>query len=459
MLVWLNKLAHLFDVDSKSTYKTILMNDILHKVINFINLHSGEEDRFKVLDNVKSNISFRGSNFWILACAIVVASVGLNVNSTAVVIGAMLISPLMGPIVGAGFGLGIYDFNLLKKALKNLLIATIVGLVVSTVYFYLSPFKETQSELLSRTSPNIYDIFIAFFGGLVGVIAITRVEKGNPIPGVAIATALMPPLCTAGYGLAIGNFSFFFGAIYLYIINCVFICIATFLIVKYLKDPPVKQIDESREKKVRYAMTSLILVMIIPSVYFAYVLIQDKKFNQKIEFFITDEFTNKGYTILYKKIKTNVSPKKIELVFLAKKTTNEELKILNQRLKAYGIQNTELKIRQDTTDIKKYISSQINNEKSILNKKDLTIIELEKRLKKNSYNNAIILAEAKIIFPEIENLSISNHIYDEKTENPVVVPVMIYKSKKELSKSSKQKLVLWLQQRLSKEKIEIYRQL
>ena len=435
------------------------MNDILHKVINFINLHSGEEDRFKVLDNVKSNISFRGSNFWILACAIVVASVGLNVNSTAVVIGAMLISPLMGPIVGAGFGLGIYDFNLLKKALKNLLIATIVGLVVSTVYFYLSPFKETQSELLSRTSPNIYDIFIAFFGGLVGVIAITRVEKGNPIPGVAIATALMPPLCTAGYGLAIGNFSFFFGAIYLYIINCVFICIATFLIVKYLKYPPVKQIDENREKKVRYAMTSLILVMIIPSVYFAYVLIQDKKFNQKIEFFITDEFTNKGYTILYKKIKTNVSPKKIELVFLAKKTTNEELKILNQRLKAYGIQNTELKIRQDTTDIKKYISSQINNEKSILNKKDLTIIELEKRLKKNSYNNAIILAEAKIIFPEIENLSISNHIYDEKTENPVVVPVMIYKSKKELSKSSKQKLVLWLQQRLSKEKIEIYRQL
>lgn len=459
MLVWLNKLAHLFDVDSKSTYKTILMNDILHKVINFINLHSGEEDRLKVLDNVKSNISFRGSNFWILACAIVVASVGLNVNSTAVVIGAMLISPLMGPIVGAGFGLGIYDFNLLKKALKNLLIATIVGLVVSTVYFYLSPFKETQSELLSRTAPNIYDIFIAFFGGLVGVIAITRVEKGNPIPGVAIATALMPPLCTAGYGLAIGNFSFFFGAIYLYIINCVFICIATFLIVKYLKYPPVKQIDESREKKVRYVMTSLILVMIIPSVYFAYVLIQDKKFNQKIEFFITDEFTNKGYTILYKKIKTNVSPKKIELVFLAKKTTNEELKILNQRLKAYGIQNTELKIRQDTTDIKKYISSQINNEKSILNKKDLTIIELEKRLKKNSYNNAIILAEAKIIFPEIENLSISNHIYDEKTENPVVVPVMIYKSKKELSKSSKQKLVLWLQQRLSKEKIEIYRQL
>ena len=434
------------------------MRDTANKIIGFINLHSGEEDRHKVLENVKANISFRGSNLWILACAIVVASIGLNVNSTAVIIGAMLISPLMGPIVGAGFGLGIYDFNLLKRALKNLLIATIVGLTVSTFYFYLSPFKETQSELLSRTSPNIYDIFIAFFGGLVGVIAITRVEKGNPIPGVAIATALMPPLCTAGYGLAIGNFSYFFGAIYLYAINCVFICIATFLIVKYLKYHPVKQVDEKHAKKVKYAMTFLILVMIIPSIYFAYILIEEKKYNQKIERFITNEFTNKGYTILYKKIITNVVPKKIELVFLTKKTTNSELKILNQKLNKYGIANTQLKIRQDTTDIKKYISSQINFEKSVLNEKDLLIANLSKQLKKNAYNNKALLAEAKIIFPEIENLSISNHIFDENTDNAKIVPVMVYKSRNELSRGSKEKLILWLQQRLSKEKIEIYRQ-
>ncbi len=145
--------------------------------LDFINLAKGEENKNKVLENVKSNISFRGSNLWILVCAIVIASVGLNVNSTAVVIGAMLISPLMGPIVGAGFGLGTFDFVLLKKSLKNLLIATVASLIVSTLYFFLSPFKETQSELLSRTSPNIYDILIAFFGGLVGVIATTRVEK------------------------------------------------------------------------------------------------------------------------------------------------------------------------------------------------------------------------------------------------------------------------------------------
>lgn len=199
-----------------------------NKIFDFINLHNGEEEKNKVLENVTANISFRGSNLWILACAIIIASIGLNVNSTAVIIGAMLISPLMGPIVGAGSAFGTYDFALLRKSMKNLLISTVVSLFVSAFYFYLSPFKDVQSELSARTSPNIYDVLIAFFGGLVGVIAITRVEKGNPILGVAIATALMPPLCTAGYGLATFNLSYFAGAFYLYTINCFFICIATF---------------------------------------------------------------------------------------------------------------------------------------------------------------------------------------------------------------------------------------
>ncbi len=199
---------------------------------NILNLKEGENDKEKTLESIKGNISFKGANLWTLACAIIIASVGLNVNSTAVIIGAMLISPLMGPIVGAGFALGVFDFTLLKKSLRNLLTATLVSLTVSTLYFLISPFKDVQSELLSRTSPNIYDIFIAFFGGLVGVIAVTRTEKGNPIPGVAIATALMPPLCTAGYGLATGQWSYFLGAFYLYCINCVFIGIATFIISK-----------------------------------------------------------------------------------------------------------------------------------------------------------------------------------------------------------------------------------
>ena len=431
---------------------------MLHKILKFTDLHFGEEDKQKVLENVKSNISFRGSNLWILACAIVVASIGLNVNSTAVIIGAMLISPLMGPIIGAGFGLGMYDSELVKKALKNLLIATIVSLVVSTTYFYLSPFKETQSELLARTSPNIYDLLIAFFGGLVGVIAITRVEKGNPIPGVAIATALMPPLCTAGYGLAIGNLKFFLGALFLYTINCVFICISTFLIVKYLKYPAVKQVNAKRQKQIKYGISALTLALMLPSIFFAYTLFDEKKTSQKINLFIENEFTNKGYTILYKNINLKTSPKKIELAFLRQKFNTNEIKSLNKSLNNYQIENTELHIKQDTIDIKKYIIDQIQSGKTNLDAKDITINQLKNEIASNKYNNNELLNEIKIIFPEVENISISNHSFNKNSDSSYVRPVLIYESKTHLSEASKQKLKLWLQKRLSKERIEIYKQ-
>jgi uncharacterized hydrophobic protein (TIGR00271 family) len=430
---------------------------MIQKIASFINLQHGEEDKKKVLENVISNISFRGSNLWILACAIIIASVGLNVNSTAVIIGAMLISPLMGPILGAGFSLGIFDFELFKKSLKNLAIATVVGLLTSTMYFYLSPFKETQSELLARTSPNIYDILIAFFGGLVGVIATTRVEKGNPIPGVAIATALMPPLCTAGYGLAIGNFIYFFGAMYLYIINCVFICIATFLIVKYLKYPATKQVDLKHQKQIKYLITSLIMALLIPSVYFAYNLRKQKIYEQRIERFVTNEFKNKGYTVLYNKSTVNTNPKKLDLGFLNDKFTIKEIQALNKKLIEYNIADTKLQIRQDTTDLKKFIQNEINFGKLGINQKELKIIALEQKIKSSQYDNKSLLAEAKILFPEIENLSISNHVFNKDTDSIKTIPVLVYQSKKDLRETSKRKLILWLEQRFSAGKVEIYK--
>jgi uncharacterized hydrophobic protein (TIGR00271 family) len=433
------------------------MKTTMNRLLAYINLSKGEEDKHRVLENVKSNISFRGSNLWILACAIVVASIGLNVNSTAVIIGAMLISPLMGPIIGAGFGLGIYDFNLLKRSLKNLLIATLVGLLVSTLYFYVSPFKEAQPELLSRTSPNIYDILIAFFGGLVGAIAITRVEKGNPIPGVAIATALMPPLCTAGYGLALGSFKFFFGAMYLYSINCVFICISTFFIVKFLKYPVKKQLDDKHQKQVKYIITTLITVLILPSIYFAYQLIEQKKYQHQVDIFMENEFTNKGIAILYKKTNFNSKPKKLQLGVLSKRFSDDEIKVLNQRLKSYDINDTKLVVMQDTTDLKSDILNEINTNKSVLSKKDVTILNLKNEIAKNRYDNKALLAEVKILFPEIENISLSNHTFDENTDSTRTVPVVIYKSKVGIEKPSEQKLALWLKQRLAKNEIEIFR--
>ncbi|WP_348800338.1 DUF389 domain-containing protein [Flavobacterium adhaerens] len=429
------------------------MSTPLSKLINFIDLHKGEEDKKKVLENIVSNISFRGSNLWILACAIVIASVGLNVNSTAVIIGAMLISPLMSPIVGAGFGLGMYDFELVKKSVKNLVIATVVSLIVSTIYFYISPFKEVQSELLARTSPNIYDILIAFFGGLVGVIAVTRVEKGNPIPGVAIATALMPPLCTAGYSLAIGNFLYFGGAMYLYTINCVFICIATFIIVKYLKYPIVKHIDAKHQKQVKRSITVLIFIMIIPSVYFAYRLFDEKRYMQRTEEYITKEFPHKDYTLIYKKTNYRSTPKVIELAFLGKKFNQVEIKTFNQKLKDYDLLNTQLLIKQDTFDLKNDILNTINSGKKTEAEKDELIQRLQKKIIDFQSNNVNIGKEVKILFPEITPTVVTQYSSKDK-----VIPVLLYKSKTNVKPETKEKLVNWLKQRMEKDSVEVYKQ-
>ena len=403
---------------------------MFESLFNFINLHNGEEKKEKVLENVISNVSFRGSNLWILACAIIIASIGLNVNSTAVIIGAMLISPLMGPIVGAGLALGTYNFPLLKKSIKNLLIATIVSLTVSTLYFYISPFKDVQSELLARTSPNIYDVMIAFFGGLVGIIAITRVEKGNPIPGVAIATALMPPLCTAGFGLATSNFSYFFGAFYLYIINCFFICIATFFVVKYLKYPSVI-IDNKYEKRIRYGITTLIVVMIVPSFYLAYNLFNEKQFIRTAEQFIQKEFDGKGYTIIYKKINYNSNPKSIDVAFLNKKFNAQEIESYNKMLISNGLSNTKFNVRQSTDDVKSEILNEINKNNITISEKDIAVSKLRQELDEYKISDSTLLQEIKAIYPSVHNISYGKIEEYPKTDSAKLKFVLIYSGKLE----------------------------
>ncbi|OJX36397.1 MAG: hypothetical protein BGO87_07270 [Flavobacteriia bacterium 40-80] len=416
-------------------------------LFDFINLHNGEEDKKKVLENVTSNISFRGSNLWILACAIIIASVGLNVNSTAVIIGAMLISPLMGPIVGAGFALGTYNFQLLKKSIKNLLIATVVSLFVSAVYFFISPFKDVQSELLARTSPNIYDVFIAFFGGLVGVIAITRVEKGNPIPGVAIATALMPPLCTAGYGLATFNFTYFLGAFYLYSINCFFICIATFLVIKYLKYPASEVIDKKYEKRIRYGITGLIFIMIIPSFYLAYNLWNEKKFTQSVEEFINREFSARGYTVVYKNLNYKSNPHTIDLAFLNKKLSKDDIAMYNKLLEEQGIHNTVLNIRQDDVDLKSEILNEINRQNKNVSEKDIIINNFRNELNQYKIEEPGIVQELTILFPEMKNVLIGKLQKYAGTDSSRIQLVVIYEQDKENQSFDKNKVSSWLNKR------------
>lgn len=431
---------------------------MIRTFIKIFNLQEGEDDRSKTLEIIKQNVNFTGSNLWILACAIIVASVGLNVNSTAVVIGAMLISPLMGPIVGAGFALGIYDFDLLKKSLRNLAVSTIIGLVFSTLYFYISPFKDVQSEILSRTSPNIYDILIAFFGGIVGVIAVTRVEKGNPIPGVAIATALMPPLCTAGYGIATANWSYFLGAIYLYCINCVFIGIATFLIIKYLKYPPKKQVDEKQQKQVRYTITVLILVMLIPSAYLAYSLYGEQQLKKNIELFLNEEFVENGYTIVYKKTDLKSLNKKIELGFLSKRFNKAEIESYNKKLKKYHLGNTKLVILQDSTDRLLTLKGDILNEikgSQKIDDRDIKIAKLENQIALNRFDEVNIYKESKILFPTIEKFSIANHNFLIQKDSVYKETVVIISSKKPLVEKDKIKLEEWLKAKLKLKQITV----
>ena len=251
--------------------------------------------------SIRSNVSFRGPNVWILAFSIIIASVGLNVNSTAVIIGAMLISPLMGPIIGIGLGLGVNDTKLIRVGLKNLIVMVGISLIASTLYFLLTPLKlANPTELLARTNPTIYDVIIALFGGAAGLLEISRKEKGTVLSGVAIATALMPPLCTAGYGLATGTFKYFFGALMLFIINGVFIIIATYVMSKILGFQEYEFQDQNTAKRTRTLVTLVVILVAVPSILSAVRMIKSNTFQQNASSFVADNrMLSSGYIYDY----------------------------------------------------------------------------------------------------------------------------------------------------------------
>lgn len=272
------------------------------------NLNEDKAEEAQIVRNIKRDVSFKGTNLWTLIFAIFIASIGLNVNSTAVIIGAMLISPLMGPIMGVGLAIGTNDFVLLQRGITNVTIAVVFSILTSAFYFYVTPLHDASSEILARTNPSLWDVFIAFFGGLAGIVAGTRKSKSNVIPGVAIATALMPPLCTAGFGLAIGKWYYFFGALYLFFINSVFICFATFLIVKHLKFKKQEFQTSSRERRVIRYIWFIVAVALLPSIYLAYRIVERSIFETNAKSFVQKEFhfartqvINRSYKINGKK--------------------------------------------------------------------------------------------------------------------------------------------------------------
>jgi uncharacterized hydrophobic protein (TIGR00271 family) len=319
------------------------MNPSIRKFLDNFKIFEEREDYEVVVQSIEKGIYFKGTNLWVLIFAIFIASLGLNVNSTAVIIGAMLISPLMGPIMGIGLGLAINDFELTRLAIRNFLFASLVGLITSSIYFGVTPLNDAHSELLARTSPNFYDVLIAFFGGLAGIVATSSKLKGNVIPGVAIATALMPPLCTGGYGLATGNWAFMVGALYLFFINTVFIALATFLTVKVMNFPVHHSTDKNKDKRTQRIVSLVVMLTLFPSIYLGYEMVQKERFIHNANKFIEAEGNIEGDYLLSKTI--DPKKKKIDLIYGGNQISSDQTERMNERLKYYGLSNVNLNVR------------------------------------------------------------------------------------------------------------------
>ncbi len=318
---------------------------LMRKIRYFANIYD-HIDTDDAAQRIKGSIGFRGPNAWILAFSIIIASVGLNVNSTAVIIGAMLISPLMGPIIGIGLSIGTNDIDLLKSAIKNLLVMVLISLLASTLFFLLSPLELINpTELEARTSPTIYDVLIALFGGLAGILEISRKERGTVLSGVAIATALMPPLCTAGYGLSCLNFHFFFGAMYLFVINGVFIILATYLMVKYLHFKPVSGLDVALTQRRRRFMSAVILVVIVPSIISAIGLVQDNNFERNVDAFVRENrLISRSYIYDYRIFKDH--GRKVEISLTGEPLSLASLAELKASALSHKIEENQLVIKE-----------------------------------------------------------------------------------------------------------------
>jgi len=420
------------------------------------NLHLDKANEEEVVSSITRNSVFVGGNLWTLIFAIMIASIGLNVNSTAVVIGAMLISPLMGPIMGIGLGIGTNDFDLVKKGGRNLLIATIISIATSTLYFYITPLHDAQSELLARTTPSIWDVFIAFTGGLAGIIAVTRKEKSNVIPGVAIATALMPPLCTAGYGLASGNWLYFLGAIYLFFINSLFICISTYLIVRFLHFDKKHFEDRGTEKKVsRYILLS-VLITILPSIYLAYGIVEKSIFENNAQRFIRERFNFTNTQVVSKTLRYSADKKEIDLLLIGYELADTTISRIKSDLKAYKLSDAKLIIRQglgarqevDFSQIKASIMEDVfekeNNRIATqkVNKLQVKLPDLER--------------EIIALFPQIRSYTLSNvvinHLDTVKRDTIVLFSADL---KGKIPGDDQIKLNKWLKSRTKADSIRI----
>ena len=431
----------------------------LKNLLGLLRLTREQEDNEIIHESIEKAVVFRGTNLWILIFAILIASVGLNMNSTAVIIGAMLISPLMGPINGLGYSVATYNMPLLRKSLKNFSFSAIAALVTSTVYFLLTPIHTEHSELLARTSPTIFDVMIALFGGLAGIVAITSKNKGNVIPGVAIATALMPPLCTAGYGLSIGNFTYFFGALYLFTINSVFIALSSMVVSQLLKLPKKSFLLSKEIKNKNIAVGVAISLTIIPSFFFGLTLVKKERFKSKAEFFVQQVNLWEGNYLLDQKI--NPDTREIKLVYGGNEFDTKTKSRLLAKAKDLNLSEAKisveqgLKIKDFETEIQSsseftQMTGQINQLKSTLIFKENTIDSL----RSIPALGESLLKEIKPLYPTINSCIYSSTAQYIDTLNASIPVSMVYLNSTEKVESEDQiKIYNWLKNRLKADTI------
>jgi uncharacterized hydrophobic protein (TIGR00271 family) len=421
---------------------------------------SSEREDFSVIHNtVAGGIEFKGTNLWVLIFAIFIASVGLNVNSTAVIIGAMLVSPLMGPILGMGYGIATYDFDLFKKALFNYLFALLAGLLTSAAYFYITPIYQAHSELLARTQPNIYDVIIALVGGLAGIVAISSKSKGNVIPGVAIATALMPPLCTAGYGLATANWQFFFGALYLLTINTVFIGSATLITVRLLRYPIRQPADAMQKRSANRWVSFIAIVTTIPALYYGYLLVQRENFIQSANNFIANESFIEGDFLLKQEL--DHAHRQIRLIYGGKPIAQSEKDRLNQRKNIYGLTNAEIVIQQgfSVSETSEKLSQDERYKSEIARLKSQLAISLQQQdsIAQSKTMGGTLLAEIKPLFPEITYCAAGKQAFSGGPSRGSEYTVVVLGSNAPVSTArSLPRITSWLKARFRSDSVKVF---
>ncbi|MEJ5993117.1 TIGR00341 family protein [Pedobacter sp. Du54] len=436
------------------------MKEIFSAIGRFISyrfsLRHDNAEESETTESIRNNVEFKGANLWTLIFAIFIASIGLNLNSTAVIIGAMLVSPLMGPIMGIGLGIGTNDFDLVKKSARNLAIATIFAVATSSLYFYITPLHDASSELLARTSPSIWDVFIAGFGGLAGIVAATRKIKSNVIPGVAIATALMPPLCTAGFGIASGNLYFFLGAMYLYFINSIFICVATYLIVRYLKFHKKEFQDKAYEKKVSRYILIIVLLTSAPSVYLAYRIVDKSIFESNAKAFIQKELNYKNTQVISKNFKYSRNGNEIDLLLLGTEISEVQIESLKRKMPLYKLDSTKLVIRQglsaknelDLSQIRASILESVYQNDSTL-KKSNSVSKLDRPIPE-------LGEELRSLYPDLLSYSISNvvvkNIIAKRNDTLTLASLDFTKGP---TKSERTKLEKWLKNRIATDSLKL----